>query len=85
MSKFDLRDVQQRLTGSRDVDAVVNEFLGYLQSARADWKAHAFFTAMQQQQVGVGKRPALPGNPGREPPGVGATHQGAGRPLSCCQ
>ena len=42
-------------------------------------------TAMQHQQVGVGKWPALPGNPGREPPGVGATHQGAGRPLSCCQ
>jgi hypothetical protein len=42
-------------------------------------------TAMQQEQVGVGKRPALPDNPGREPPGVGATHHGAGRPLSCCQ
>jgi signal transduction protein with GAF and PtsI domain len=43
MSKFDLRDIQQRLTGSRDVDAVVNEFLGYLQSARSDWKATLSF------------------------------------------
>ena len=42
-------------------------------------------TAMQQQQVGVGKRPVLPGNPGREQPGVGVTHHGGGRPLSCCQ
>jgi len=39
MSKFDLRDISQRLSGSKDADAVVFEFLGYLQAVRSDWRA----------------------------------------------
>jgi len=31
MSKFDLRDISQRLATSKDTEAVVSEFLGYLQ------------------------------------------------------
>ena len=34
MSKFDLRDISQRLAASRDTEAVVFEFLGYLQAVR---------------------------------------------------
>jgi GAF domain-containing protein len=43
MSKFDLRDISQRLTASRDVEAVVFEFLGYLQTVRPDWRASLSF------------------------------------------
>jgi putative methionine-R-sulfoxide reductase with GAF domain len=43
MSKFDLRDISQRLTASRDVEAVVFEFLGYLQTVRPDWSASLSF------------------------------------------
>ena len=49
---------------------------------------------VHQQQVRVRKRPALPGQPGRQPIGNGTqsrrcvrgvVHHGAGEPLSCCQ
>ena len=43
MSKFDLRDVSKRLSESRDTEAVVYEFLGYLQSLRPDWQASLAF------------------------------------------
>lgn len=43
MSKFDLRDISQRLASSRDTEAVVFEFLGYLQDVRADWRASLSF------------------------------------------
>jgi len=43
MSKFDLRDISQRLSGSRDTEAVVFEFLGYLQALRPDWRATLAF------------------------------------------
>ncbi|OGF17153.1 MAG: hypothetical protein A2W00_09070 [Candidatus Eisenbacteria bacterium RBG_16_71_46] len=43
MSKFDLRDVSDRLTRSRDIEAVVSEFLGYLQAVRSDWYASLAF------------------------------------------
>ena len=43
VSKFDLRDVSQRLTESQDTEAVVFEFLGYLQSLRPDWRAALAF------------------------------------------
>jgi putative methionine-R-sulfoxide reductase with GAF domain len=43
MSKFDLRDISQRLASSKDTEAVVFEFLGYLQGARADWSAALSF------------------------------------------
>jgi signal transduction protein with GAF and PtsI domain len=43
MSKFDLRDISQRLASSRDTEAVVFEFLGYLQAVRSDWRASISF------------------------------------------
>ena len=43
MSKFDLRDVSNRLTASVDTEAVVFEFLGYLQGLRPDWRASLAF------------------------------------------
>ncbi|HEY3215171.1 MAG TPA: GAF domain-containing protein [Candidatus Eisenbacteria bacterium] len=43
MSKFDLRDISQRLTASRDAEAVVSEFLGYLKAVRPDWGATLTF------------------------------------------
>jgi len=43
VSKFDLRDVSKRLSESRDTEAVVYEFLGYLQSLRPDWHASLAF------------------------------------------
>jgi putative methionine-R-sulfoxide reductase with GAF domain len=43
MSKYDLRDISQRLSGSRDTEGVVFEFLGYLQSIHPDWHASLTF------------------------------------------
>ena len=43
MSKFDLRDISQRLSASKDTEAVVFEFLGYLQDAWPDWRASLSF------------------------------------------
>jgi transcriptional regulator with GAF, ATPase, and Fis domain len=43
MSKFDLRDISQRLTASKDTEAVVFEFLGYLEDARSDWRPSLSF------------------------------------------
>jgi putative methionine-R-sulfoxide reductase with GAF domain len=43
MSKFDLRDISDRLARSRDTEAVVFEFLGYLQAVRPDWRATLAF------------------------------------------
>lgn len=43
MSKFDLRDISERLTNSSDTEAVVFEFLGYLQSLHSDWRASLAF------------------------------------------
>jgi len=54
MSRFDLRDISQRLASSRDVEAVVFEFLGYLQSVRSDWRASlAFYEVNQDALVSV--------------------------------
>ena len=54
MSKFDLRDISQRLTASRDVEAVVFEFLGYLQTVRPDWSASlAFYEISRDALVNV--------------------------------
>jgi putative methionine-R-sulfoxide reductase with GAF domain len=54
MSRFDLRDISQRLASSRDVEAVVFEFLGYLQSVRSDWRASlAFYEVSQDALVNV--------------------------------
>jgi putative methionine-R-sulfoxide reductase with GAF domain len=41
--KFDLREVSDRLSASRDVASVVAELLGYLQAERPDWRASLSF------------------------------------------
>src|SRR3989442_3043721 len=57
MSKFDLRDISQRLSASRDTEALVNEFLGYLESVRPDWHASlAFYEISQDALVSVYQR-----------------------------
>ena len=57
MSKFDLRDISERLTRSRDTEAVVFEFLGYLQAVRGDWRAAlAFYEVSRDALVNVYER-----------------------------
>ena len=54
MSKFDLRDISERLTGSRDTEALVYEFLGYLQVVHPDWRASlAFYEVSRDALVSV--------------------------------
>lgn len=57
MSKFDLRDISERLTTSRNTEAVLFEFLGYLQSVRRDWRASlAFYEVSRDALVNVYQR-----------------------------
>jgi signal transduction protein with GAF and PtsI domain len=57
VSKFDLRDISDRLTASRSTEAVVFEFLGYLQSQRGDWRASlAFYEVSRDALVCVYER-----------------------------
>jgi GAF domain-containing protein len=57
VSKFDLRDISDRLTKSRDTEAVVFEFLGYLQAVRADWRASlAFYEVSRDALVNTYQR-----------------------------
>jgi len=57
VSKFDLRDISDRLTRSKDTEAVVFEFLGYLQAMRSDWRAAlAFYEVSRDMLVGVYQR-----------------------------
>ncbi len=57
MSTFDLRDISERLTRSKDTEAVVFEFLGYLQSVRPDWRASlAFYEVSRDALVNVYQR-----------------------------
>ena len=57
MSKFDLRDVSERLARSQDTEAVVFEFLGYLESVRADWHAAlSFYDVSTDSLVSVYER-----------------------------
>jgi putative methionine-R-sulfoxide reductase with GAF domain len=51
MSKFDLRDVSERLARSRDTEAVVFEFLGYLQAMQTDWRASLSFYEVSQDAL----------------------------------
>ena len=54
MSKFDLRDISTRLTKSRDIQAVVFEFLHSLEATRPDWRASiAFYEASADGFVDV--------------------------------
>lgn len=43
MSRYGLRDISERLTRSTDTEAVVFEFLGYLQTLHDDWRATMAF------------------------------------------
>ena len=57
MSKFDLRDISERLTSSSDTEAVVLEFIGYLETAHPDWRASlAFYEISQDSLVNVCQR-----------------------------
>lgn len=57
MSKFDLRDISDRLARSRDTEAVVFEFLGYLQKLRQDWRAAlAFYEVSHDSLVNTYER-----------------------------
>ena len=57
VSKFDLRDISQRLSESRDTEALILEFLGYLESVRPDWRASlAFYEVSQDALVSVYQR-----------------------------
>ena len=54
MSKFDLRDISQRLTASRDTEALVFEFLGYIEGVKPDWRASlAFYEVSEDALVSV--------------------------------
>jgi len=57
VSKFDLRDISERLARSRDTEAVVFEFLGYLQNMRSDWRAAlAFYEVSSDTLVNLYER-----------------------------
>lgn len=57
MSKFDLRDISQRLSSSRDTEGVVFEFLGYLQAMHSDWHATlAFYEVSHDALVSLYER-----------------------------
>lgn len=57
VSKFDLRDISERLSTSRNTEAVLFEFLGYLQAVRADWRASlAFYEVSKDSLVSVYQR-----------------------------
>src|SRR5262249_52977932 len=51
MSKFDLRDISERLGRSTDTEAVVDEFLGYLQSLHSDWRAALAFYEVSRDAI----------------------------------
>src|SRR6185369_16283075 len=54
MSRFDLRDVSERLTKSRSVESVISEFLRSLEAMRSDWRASlAFYEVSQDALVDV--------------------------------
>src|ERR1044072_3201448 len=57
VSKFDLRDISERLARSKDSEAVVFEFLGFLQNMRADWRAAlAFYEVSSDTLVNLYER-----------------------------
>lgn len=51
MSKFDLRDISERITGSTDTEALVFEFLGFLQSLHTDWSATLAFYEVSHDAI----------------------------------
>lgn len=54
MSRYDLRDVSERLTKSRTIESVISEFLRTLESMRSDWRASlAFYEVSRDSLVDV--------------------------------
>ncbi len=57
MSRFNLRDVSERLSKSRDTEAVVFEFLRFLEVSQPDWRASlAFYEVSADTLVDVYER-----------------------------
>ncbi|HEY3217434.1 MAG TPA: GAF domain-containing protein [Candidatus Eisenbacteria bacterium] len=57
MSKFNLRDVSERLSKSDDIDTVVLEFLRFLEASQPDWRASlAFYEVSADALVDVYER-----------------------------
>src|SRR5688572_5153556 len=54
MSRYDLRDISEKLSGSKDSTSVIANFLGYLQSIKRDWKASiAFYECSTDRLVSI--------------------------------
>ena len=54
MSRYDLRDISEKLSGSKDSTSVITSFLSYLQSVRRDWKASlAFYECSTDRLVSI--------------------------------
>ena len=54
MSHYDLRDISEKLSGSKDSTSVISNFLGYLQTLRRDWKASlAFYECSTDRLVSI--------------------------------
>src|SRR5258705_7444789 len=54
MSHYDLRDISEKLSGSKDSTSVISSFLGYLQTLRKDWKASlAFYECSTDRLVSI--------------------------------
>ena len=54
MSRYDLRDISEKLSGSKDSTSVITSFLGYLQTLRRDWRASlAFYECSTDRLVSI--------------------------------
>jgi transcriptional regulator with GAF, ATPase, and Fis domain len=54
MSRYDLRDISEKLSGSKDSTAVITSFLSYLQAVRRDWKPSlAFYECSTDRLVSI--------------------------------
>ena len=54
MSRYDLRDISEKLSGSKDSTSVITSFISYLQSIRRDWKASiAFYECSTDRLVSI--------------------------------
>ena len=54
MSRYDLRDISEKLSGSKDTTSVITSFLNYLQTLRRDWKASlAFYECSTDRLVSI--------------------------------
>jgi transcriptional regulator with GAF, ATPase, and Fis domain len=54
MSRYDLRDISEKLSGSKDSTSVITSFLSYLQTVRRDWRASlAFYECSTDRLVSI--------------------------------